>query len=238
MKKALLFFSCLSIIFSANAQPFRLGLNGGVSYNTTPTRTIDKGSDGTVNYVAEMSFHYNFSDHFQVGASVGMTRWNSRSDVQLIADNGNILGNQRVDFLLAERAFNFGAEFNFVMPVQEAYGDVLLGEFTFGVAAGGIATGADGQNIFDRVNPRTPREYVYRKEFHYESGYGYFVGAQIGYTYFFSNRVGFDLKLAGRWGAVTTIDPRYGGRNERYDLFWFPAMAGLKFRLGSDDRVF
>jgi hypothetical protein len=234
----LLLISGLGVSAAVTAQPVHLGLSGGVSRNTVPTRAFDRGDHGTLNYTSALSLHYNINEHWKVGGVFGLTKWRTLADVDLVADNGTVLGNEEVTYLVAERAFTLGAELNYVIPIVPQYADYTTGELYIGISAGGVGTGGDGENVLDRINPRTPRELVYRSEFHYASGYGYFVGAQVGYTHYFSRRIGVDLNLAGRWTAVQTTDPRYGGRNERYDMFWYPATIGIKVRLGSDSDRF
>ena len=218
-----------------NAQLFRLGLGGGVSHNTVPTRAFDAGSYGKTNFSTALTGHYMLSPHFQLGAAFSVTKWTTNSDVALLADNGTSLGTQSVKYVVANPAITAGLEFNYLCPFEPRYADFVRGELYVGVAFGGVGTGGDGNNVLSRANERTPREYVYRSEFHYQGGYGYYTGLQVGYSYYFSERIGIDANVAGRWASMKTKDGRYQGRNERYDLFWFPVTIGIKFRLGTDN---
>lgn len=233
MKKALLLVFSFLCLNKSQGQPIRLGLGVGGSLNLVPTRAYDHGDYAGVNLAYVMSGHYMVSDRWQMGGSLAMSRWSTTSDVSLFSESGRSLGSQKTSFVLAQRAFSIGVEFNHVIPTAPMYADFIPGEIYFGVSAGALFTGGEPGADYASVNPRSPRSYTYRSELRYGGGDGFFFGGQAGYSYYFTNRFGIDVNVAARWAAVQTVDSRYGGRNERFDIFWFPSSVGIKLRLGA-----
>ncbi len=215
-----------------SAQKYELGLTGGVSSTSRVKESLYSGDKGKWTYAAGINFHYNINPHFQAGLEAGMTRWERTGEWSLNASNNQSLGNKEVTYLFAERALSLALRLNYVVPIYRAYDDFIRSSFYGGVTLGGVATGNEGKIEYAKGNPNTPAEYRYVTKFQYESGYGTLLGLQIGYNYYFSKLLGVNLEFAPKMAWVKTVDAKYGAANDTYNILYFPATIGLRFRFG------
>ena len=230
-----LFFGAALLFLSGSVYAqFEIGLNGGISTTTRPVKSLYTGKKNVWNYAADLNFRYNFSEHWQVGLSAGMTKWQRKGEWELTHTAGDSLSTEDVKFVLAQRAVSFALQLNHVIPFYERYEDYVKSQVYFGVSAGAVIVGNDGDVIYSKVNPNTPVEYTYTSEFHYESGYGMLLGAQVGYTYYLNHRWGLNLEFAPKVAWVRTYDSRYAGANNQYSVWYLPTTVGLHFRFGGD----
>ena len=234
MKSLLLLVAGVLLSNGVYAQTFEIGLNGGVSTTSRANNALYQGDDNKWNYAADLSFHYNFTDRWQTGLSIGMTKWERETSWPLIHTNGDSLGTEDIDILIAKRAVSFALQLNHNIPFYDQFGDYIKHNVYMGVSGGAVIVGNDGEAIYSKVNPSTPVEYTYTSEFHFESGYGMLVGIQIGYTYFFSQKVGINVDFAPKWAWVRTYDSRYAGANNQYNLMYFPTTVGIRYKIGRD----
>lgn len=234
MKSVLLFVICCTISAISFAQPFEVGINGGVSNTTRPNESLYQGDQGQWSYAADVNFHYYLTDRWQTGLSVGMTKWERKEDWRLTGSNGEDLGSREVSYLFANNAVSFAFQLNHVIPFYKRYEDWTQGNIYFGLSAGGVITGNDGKSVYNRVNPNTPLEYTYTSGYHFESGYGFLLGAQLGANYYFNEHLGINLDFAPKIAWVSTsTDARYGGENDKFNLIYFPTTIGIHYRFGA-----
>jgi len=236
MKAFLLSASAVLFSLVSQAQSYELGINGGISTTSKPHQSLYKGDDNIWNYAASVNFRYNITPHLQTGITAGLTKWERMDNWPLSNTSNMSLGEQNVKVVLAEHAVNFQLELNYVVPFYRQYEDFIRSNLYFGVAAGAVIVGNDGKISYSRVNPNTPAEYTYTSELHFESGYGFTVGAQLGYSYFFNNHLGLNVEVAPKVAWVETKDPRYAGGNNQYNLFYYPTTIGIHYRFGYDKR--
>jgi hypothetical protein len=234
MKSILVLASACLLAVSVNAQRYEIGLNGGVSTTLQPHRSLYKGSDEVYNYAAELNFKYNLSERWQIGAAVGLTKWQRNDQWPLTNTNNGTLGAQEVKLVIAESATTFVLQANHVIPFYEQYEDFIRSSLYFGLSAGAVVVGNDGKVNYSRVNPNTPAEYTYASQYNFESGYGAVLGFQVGYSYYFSERIGVNLDVAPKVAWVRTNDARQAGGNNQYNLWYIPTTIGIHFRFGSD----
>jgi outer membrane protein W len=232
MKHFLLTAAAALITGVASAQSFEVGINGGMSTNTKPQMAMYQGERNVWNPAYAASFNYNFTDRWQAGLSVGVTKWQRKSDWPIKGQFGDSLGNQEVDFVIADPAVSIALSFNHVIPFYERYEDFVRASLYMGVSGGAIFTGTDGGHVYSRVNPNTPAEYTYLSEFQFERGYGYTVGIQVGFNYYFGEHWGLNLDVAPKYASVKTVDPRFDRANNEYNLFYIPTTIGLRYRFG------
>jgi hypothetical protein len=234
MKSILVFVAATLLSTSLWAQKYEIGLNGGISTTTRPHRSLYQGADNVWNYAVGANFHYNIMERIQMGVNVDMTKWERKDQWPLVSANSTDLGTQEVKYQLAKRAVSFTLQLNYVLPFYQQYEEFVRSQLYIGVAAGGVMIGNDAEVVYSKVNPRTPVEYTYASEYHFEPGYGYILGMQIGYTYFISERIGINLDFAPKVTWAKLNDSRYGGANNEYTLIYFPTTIGLHYRFGYD----
>ena len=234
MRSILLAASVILCASLARAQVYEIGLNAGVSTTTKPHKTLYKGNENVYNYAADLNFKYSLTERWQLGASVGVTKWQREDEWPLTSTQNLSLGEQKVNLVLAQSAASFLLQFNHVIPFYEQYEDFVRSSLYFGIATGAVVIGNDGRVDYSRVNPNTPAEYTYASTYHFEAGYGYALGFQIGYNYYFSDRVGVNLDIAPRVNWVRTNDARIAGANSQYNVWNIPATIGFHYRFGFD----
>lgn len=222
----------LVMTFSASAQKFEIGLSGGCSNSSITQESLYTGDKGKWSYASALQFHYNAHEHFQIGAEVGMTRWERYGDWSLYAANNQYLGNKEVRFVLAERAVNIALRANYVLPFYQPYEDYVRSALYGGISAGVMVTGNNGNIEYSRYNPNTPTEYSYVSKYNFESGYGTMLGLQVGYAYYFSKLFGANVEFAPKMAWIKTIDPRYQYANDTYNIIYFPITVGVRVRFG------
>ena len=218
---------------NVSAQTYEIGLNGGVSTTSKPHQSLYKGIDNIYNYAADVNFHYNITERWQTGVSVGVTKWQRHDEWPIELTNNVSLGNQDVKLVLAQSAVSFALQLNHVIPFYEQYEDFVRSNLYFGVSAGAVIAGNNGKVNYSRVNPNTPAEYTYANEYHFESGYGYLLGVQLGYTYYFNEHIGLNFDIAPKVAWMRTNDSRIAGANNKYNLIYFPTTLGIHYRFGS-----
>lgn len=234
MKSLIVIAAACFLTVAAQAQKFEVGLNAGVSTTLKPQRSLYKGSDEVYNYATEASFKYNIAERWQIGAAVGVTKWQRKDYWPLTNTNNTSLGDQEVRLVLAEEAVSFVLQANHVIPFYEPYEDYVRSSLYFGISAGAVVVGNNGSVQYSRVNPNTPAEYTYASRYNFEGGYGALLGFQLGYNYYFSERLGLNLDVSPRVAWVNTNDARQAGRNNQYNVWYIPATIGVHFRFGSD----
>lgn len=227
-------FTVLGLFCSltASAQKYEFGLSGGVSNTSRVKESLYSGDKGKWTYAAGINFHYNISPRLQAGLEAGMTHWERTGAWTLYANNNQSLGTKEVTFLFAERALSLAVRLNYVVPLYNLYEDFVRSSFYGGISLGGVATGNEGKIEYSKSNPNTPAEYRYVSRFQYESGYGTVLGLQVGYNYFFSKLLGMNIEFAPKMAWVKTVDAKYGYANDTYNILYFPATIGLRFRFG------
>ena len=232
MKSFLL--TAASFIFASAmyAQSYEIGLNAGISTTRKPHKSVYHTTDNVYNYAADVNFHYNLTERWQIGATVGITKWQRQDSWPLSSTNNMSLGEQDVRLVLAKNAMSFALKFNHVIPFYERYEDFVRSALYIGVSAGAVVVGNDGMVNYSRVNPNTPAEYTYASEYHFESGYGALLGFQVGYTYYFSEHVGLNLDIAPKVAWVRTNDARQARANNQYNLWYVPTTIGIHYRFG------
>lgn len=237
--KSLLIIAAISIMSgSVYAQSFEVGVNGGVSTTAKPHQSLYQGDDNVWNYAADVNVHYNISERWQTGLSIGLTKWERTGEWPLTGTSGTDLGSEDVKFIFAERAVSFAFQLNHVIPFYEQYEDFVRSHLYFGIAAGAVVLGNDGTIQYSKVNPNTPVEYTYTSEFHFENGYGFLLGAQLGYTYYFGEHLGINLEVAPKVAWVKTNDARYAGANNVFNIIYFPTTIGVHYRFGYNNSNF
>jgi hypothetical protein len=234
MKSLVLLGAGLLLSGSVYAQSFEIGINGGVSTTGRANNALYSGTDNKWNYAADLSLHYNLSPRWQTGLSIGMTKWERETEWPLIHTNGDSLGLEDVNIVIAKRALSFALQLNHNVPFYDYYNEYIKSNVYFGVSAGAVVVGNDGQSVYSKVNSTSPVEYTYTSEFHFESGYGMLLGVQLGYTYFLSPKVGINFDFAPKVAWVRTYDSRYAGANNQYNILYFPTTIGLRFKIGND----
>lgn len=222
----------LFCFMTASAQKYEAGLSGGVSNTSRIKESLYSGNKGTWTYAAGINFHLNIDPHWQAGIEAGMTRWERTDEWALYGSNNQSLGTKEVNYIFAERALSLTLRLNYVLPFYNRYEDFIRSSFYGGISLGGVATGNEGKIEYSRANPNTPAEYRYVSKFQYESGYGTVLGLQVGYNYFFSKLLGLNLEFAPKMAWVKTVDSKYGYANDTYNILYFPATVGLRFRFG------
>lgn len=232
MKRFLLTAAAAFFAGVASAQSFEIGLNAGMSTNTKPEMPQYKGMQNVWNPAYAANFYYNFTDRWQLGFNLGLAKWQTKADWAITGNFDDSLGNQEVNFIMADPAVTLAAQFNHVIPFYERYEDYVKASIYVGVAAGAVFTANDGRTVYNRVNPNTPVEYTYMSEFHFERGYGYMLGIQIGFNYYFGEHWGLNLDAAPRYASVKTVDPRFNHQNDEYNLFYIPTTIGVRYRFG------
>ncbi|MBS1777452.1 MAG: hypothetical protein JSS64_14350 [Bacteroidetes bacterium] len=232
MKKILLSFSLLTMVFTVSAQKFEVGLNAGVSTTSKPHKSLYKGGDNVYNYATNFKVQYNINERWQIGGELGLTKWQRKDQWALDNTNNQSLGKQEVKLLIAQSATSFSLQANHVIPFYERYEDFVRSAIYLGVSAGAVIVGNDGKVNYSRVNPNTPAEYTYASQYNFESGFGMLLGFQIGYSYYFNSRLGINLDIAPKATWVHTNDVRQGGANNYYNLWYIPTTIGIRYRLG------
>jgi hypothetical protein len=235
MKSIILSISTLFLSIAAFAQSnppdyiHEVGLYGGVSAFTNPVRTNYKGDRNIVPYTVSGNYYYNFSDRFQAGIDIQMTRWETQGSYQYPGMMNSAGFNHNVNYVLADRAWALTARANYVIPMYDNY-RINRSNFYMGVAAGAVFTVNDGRTEYAQYNQLAGAENRYMDSYHYEAGTGYTVGVQLGFNYYISNHVGFNIEGAPRYVNVQTKNHELGTINGNFELFYFPATVGLKFR--------
>lgn len=232
MKKLIITLATGLFSLSAAAQPFEIGINGGLSTTSKPYGSLYQGTDNIINYTGDINFHYNFSERWQTGLSIGITQWQRKDSWPLTSAYKDSLGSMDVKMILADPAVSFAFQLNHIVPFYERYEDFVQAHLYFGVAAGAVITGNSPKMEFSRVMNNSRDEYTYTSEFHYGSGYGFLLGAQIGYSYFFNEHLGINLELAPKMAFMKTNDARFHGANNRFNVLYWPATIGIHYRFG------
>lgn len=230
MKSFLLTIATIAAGFSALAQDFEVGINGGMSSISKPIGALYQGKQEQWRPLYNVNFHYNFAENWQVGLSASMTDWQRSENWPLIGNNGEYLSTEKVDFILAKRAVTVAFECNFVIPIYTRFEDLPISKIYFGIAAGPVVTGNDGEIKSSRVNPNTPSEFVYVSSYSYQSGYGGMLGAQLGFTQYVSEHFGIDAKVAPSISWVKTVDSRLGYANSVFNTTSVPVTLGIHYR--------
>jgi len=234
MKSIILAVTAIVLTGNVFAQQYEVGLNAGISTTGKPHRSLYKGDENIYNYAAEANFKYNLTERWQVGAAVGVTKWQRKDQWALSNTNNMSLGSQEVKLVLAQSAVSFALQLNHVIPFYEQYEDFVRSALYIGISAGAVVVGNDGKVNYSRVNPNTPAEYTYASQYNFEGGYGALLGFQIGYTYYLSERIGINLDASPKVAWVNTNDSRQARGNNEYNVWYVPATVGLHIRFGSE----
>ncbi len=233
MKKISIIIAFCFLITISQAQVFEVGINRGVSNTSQPNESLYNGDKGKWSYATDLNLHMNFSERWQAGFSIGMTKWERTGNLLLTAAYNINLGSRKVNYLYAKRAVSIAFQGNHVIPFKERYEDFVRSNLYFGLSAGVVVTGNDGNITYTKTNPNTPSEFTYISEFNYQSGYGTLLGVQVGYTYYFGEHLGINLEFAPKITWVKTVDPKYNNANDTYNLFYFPTTIGIHYRFGN-----
>ncbi len=205
------------------------GVYGGVSAFTNPRQTQYKGDQNLVPYVAGANFYYNFTSHFQAGADLNITHWESKGNTQINGLENKPSLSESTRYLIADYAYSFTARANYVIPMYDDY-QINRSCFYMGLAVGAVFTVNDGHTNYNQLNDMPGEQNRYVESYHYEAGSGYSFGAQVGFNYYISNHVGFSIEGAPRYVHIDTKKHDVGTANGQYSLFYFPTTAGLRLR--------
>ena len=113
-----------------------------------------------------------------------------------------------------------------VFPIFSEYRYFNKANVYAGVSFGALFTVNDGGIIY-----KSESGLQYTSQVNMAAGTGFVAGVQVGYTHYLSDLFGFNAEFAPKYANVKTVDPRYGGSNQHYMLFYFPFTLGLRFRL-------
>lgn len=236
MKSLLLSITLIACSVSAFAQfttePDYLregGVYAGVSPFTNPRNTAYKGDRNILPVVAGANFYYNFTDHFQAGVDLNVTRWETRGISTLNGLENGPGFEENTRYIFADYAYSLTARANYVLPMYDDY-RINRSAFYMGIAAGAVFTVNDGKTVYNQRNDRPGEENRYIESYHYQAGTGYTLGAQVGFNYWFSNHVGFNLEAAPRYVHMNNNNHDIGTANGQYNLFYFPTTAGIRLR--------
>lgn len=232
MKSFLLTAATALLAFTANAQNFEVGINGGMSTTTKPAGALYQGDENEWTPAWDLNFHYNFHERWNVGLDVGLTSWKRTSQWPLVSTDNDTLGSQPVSFVLAQRAVTFAFQLNHVIPFYEQYEDFVRSHIYFGVSAGPVIIGNDAGVNTSRVNPNTPAEYTYISEYRFEPGYGFMTGVQVGFTYYLGEHMGLNVEFAPKISWMETNESRLGRQNRVFNVMYFPTTIGFHYRFG------
>lgn len=206
-----------------------VGLHVGVAPFSKPGLTKYAGTKVNLPITYSANFYYNFTERFQAGLDLGMTRWEGSEELQHAGIFGAPSEVRKTTYLFADKAWNLTARANWVFPMYDDW-RINRSNFYVGLAAGAVFTVNDGSVSYGALNDATGERNRYVSQYNYASGTGFVVGGQIGYNYYFSNHLGFNIEAAPRYTHVYTVDARYNRANSDFDLWSYPVTVGLKFR--------
>ena len=236
MRSIILSATALFLSLTASAQYatppdyFRdLSLNVGVAPFTHPGMTRYVGDKNTLPITASANFNYSFTQNFQAGVDLQMTRWEAKGDQAYNGVQGGSAGTRSTTYLYADRVWSLTARANYMMPVYDDY-HVNRANFYVGVAAGAAFTMNDGGITYTQADGMGGEENRYVSQFNYASGAGFVVGGQIGYTYYVGNHVGLNIECAPRYTHIYGVDSRYDRANHDFDVWSYPISVGVRVR--------
>lgn len=208
------------------------GLTGGFSPILRPEGAVYQGSRvSNTPYFASATYHYNFTENFQAGISLGMTtQWATNGDATLQDLNGAPFQNQRTTMLFADRTWEATARFNYVLPFYDSY-KFNYANLYFGVAGGAMFTVNDGSIDYKQVDEKQGPQYTFVNQYNYKQATGWVAGIQVGYAYYFAPRWGVQVEIAPRFARLYSLNPSMYDANANFQTFYMPTSLGLKFRL-------
>ncbi len=206
-----------------------VGLNVGVAPFSQPSLTKSYGNKKNLPLTYAANFHCNFTEHWQAGVDMNMTRWEGSGDQQYTGYFGQPSQVRKTTYLYADKAWTLTARVNYQFPFYDHW-HVNRSNFYIGLAAGAVFTVNDGSLSYGQLNDKNDENSRYLSQYNYNSGTGFVLGGQIGYNYFFSNHLGFNIEAAPRYTKVYVIDSKYNHGNHDFELWYYPVTVGLKFR--------
>ncbi len=206
---------------------FILGINGGISTTSIPKFSKYTGTNSTWAPYVSIKADYTLSDHFEIGIDAGGTRWKTYDrSWHIIGPENQSYGDQKVTYNFADAAIHIAPRFNVLFPLYSQYRYFNKATIYAGGTFGAVFTINDGGIIYKTTNGTQ-----YTSQVNMAAGTGFIAGVQVGYTHYFSDLFGVNAEFAPKYANVKTVDPRYGGGNEHYMMFYFPFTVGLRFRL-------
>jgi hypothetical protein len=206
-----------------------VSINVGISPFSQPSLTKYYGDKKNLPLTYSVNMHYNFTEHFQVGADLNMSRWEGSGEQQYNAEFGQPSEVRKTTYLYADKAWALTARANYVIPSYDDW-HVNRSNFYFGVAVGAMFTVNDGSLSYGELYDKPYQNYRYLSQYNYNSGSGYVLGIQVGYTQYFNNHFGVNFEAAPRYTHVYVLDSKYDHANHDFELWYYPITIGLKFR--------
>jgi hypothetical protein len=207
----------------------------GMSLPNVSSISMYSGKQATSQMYYSVRGSYDFTQHLQAGMDIGMTQWETSDKWFNVGADGHSYGNTNVRYVFGNPTFNFMLSCNYFVPFYSRYREMIRSKFYCGVTAGLAIATNDGENKLG-INPADSS--VFTHEYHYQSGKGMVMGAQVGYIYYVSQHVGLNIDAAARFADMSTIDPRYGTRTDKYNLWYFPVTFGIHYRWGTRDKFY
>jgi hypothetical protein len=221
-------------LYAQNPSDYKIeiGLNGGIGVNTIPTGSsaLYEGSSGSSNATGSLKVDYNINENWQIGGEVGAAKWMTSGTWPITGAFGQSLQPQKVTFIIANPAISVCAQLNRVVPFYSKYTHYNKANFYYGVSAGILPTVNDGAISYSKYNKSPDPTYTYVSQYDYGFGLGYVAGVQVGFSYYIIPKLGVNVELAGRYAYVGTNETRYDHENTHYELLYFPATVGLRYR--------
>jgi hypothetical protein len=181
---------------------FELRLTGGIVTNSVPGITVNDGQS-MLNYAASLKFAYNLP-LFQVGAGIDVIKLGAKRD--------------DVDWKLS-----------YANPGIPVYGfinrrhSLLKLDFYYGLSAGYFFCASDQKGNF------------HGGETTFYKSKGPTAGAQLGLTLKFPGKLGVNVEAAAKYARLSFEQPAIPAylkfEEESYDIFYFPVMVGISYRL-------
>lgn len=222
-------------VFAQNLPPdynWEVGVNAGISGFTRPLGPAINYQGTRTGTIPDLSvrLNYFFNPHWMINLDIGSRRWASYGTWQLNDLNGQQLKGREITFLVADHALNESVGINYVIPFYTRYNTYNKANLNFGAQFGFMTTVNDGSQAFSKYRSAPDSNYTYMSRYDYGYGIGVTYGLQVGFTYFIIPRLGLNIDLAARYASVHTSDQHYGSENNHFELLYFPATFGVRWR--------
>ena len=238
MKAFLLTIALVTAVGSLYAQDpadfkIEIGLSGGICTNTIPggSSALYEGSNSSWNPAGSIKVDYNINENWQIGGEIGAAKWMTTGSWPVNDAFGQSLQSQKITFIIANPAISACLQVNRVVPFYSKYKHFNKANFYYGVSLGLLPTVNDGGITYSKYDKSPDPALTYVSQYDYGFGIGYTAGIQVGYSYYIVPKFGVNVELAGRYAYVGTNETRYNHENTHYDLLYFPATIGLRYRL-------
>ena len=208
-----------------------LGIHAGIAPFTHPGRTEYVGEKNKLPYTVSINGYYNFTEHWQAGLDIAMTRWEGSTEVK--GYNG-LFGQsytqpRTTKYVYADKVYTATARINFLIPIYDRW-HINRANIYMGAAGGPAFTINDGGITHQQYMNMSGEENRYISQYNYGWGSGYTVGVQFGFSHYFGNHFGFNAEVAPRYTYISITDHRMGTANGGFDVWSYPVTLGIKFR--------